>query len=273
MTYNDLTRQIEREVRLSGTEAHTLIQDFLKEACIQLPRLHRWKKLQETVTLTLNSEDSYDLELLFNPSWDITAVSIANLTFTVTGNVAPILAAGDILAVTGSTGNDANYVVVSATYSAGSTVITVATAPAVATVDGAIGFLTPYEPFLEEEAILSSTGEYQKYGYKEYYTLSSKTNTYAMRGTKLYIEGEAELELMYISVGYELANDDDEPKPLKYYWDILKRMAIKELRYNMNDIETIPLAERALIERVEYAKRNENEVDKRGMLTTVARQK
>jgi hypothetical protein len=273
MNYAELTRQIEREVRISGTEARQLIQDFLKEACMQLPRLHRWHKLQETVTLTLNSEDSYDMELLFQASWDITAVSIANLTFTVTGNVAPIVAAGDVLAVTGSTGNDENYVVASAAYSAGSTVIKLTTAPAVATVDGTIGHLTPYQPFLDEEAILSADGEYQKYGYKEYYALTSKTNTYSIRGTKLYLEGDAEIELLYTSIGYELTDDTDEPKPLKYYWDILKRMDIKDLRYNMGDIEAIPMAERSLMERVEYAKRHENEVDKRGMLTTVARQK
>lgn len=68
----------------------------------------------------------------------ITAVSIANKTFTIGGDQTALIGAGSKITVSGSTGNDGDYNVVSSTLTGGDTVITVVETIADATADGDI---------------------------------------------------------------------------------------------------------------------------------------
>ncbi len=87
-------------------------------------------------------------------SYTITAVSIANHTFTVAGNQTAAFPVGMVFAVAGSTGNDGSYTVQSVTFGI-ATVITVIEAVLSSTVDGSIKVATATNPVEIPRALIT----------------------------------------------------------------------------------------------------------------------
>jgi len=83
--------------------------------------------------------------------------------------------------------------------------------------------------FLGEIALISESGiEYLKYNLKNYNTLSSKTNAYAVYGDKLYVEGtDTILGFYYMSLGlFPLDNDTDTNSAITNYHDVIINLAV-----------------------------------------------
>ena len=128
MTFGNVILSVQKYLRVESTETRDLIKIAIKESIKDFVRIHEWKLIREAVELSLGDETSYDVSVMFAQSWSITAVNTTDKTFTVSGNITPVLAVDGSLVVAGSTGNNGTYTIVSSVYSSGSTVITVAEA-------------------------------------------------------------------------------------------------------------------------------------------------
>jgi len=125
-----------------------------------------------------------------------------------------------------------------------------------------------------EIALLTEGGmELKKYNYDTYLQLTNKTDTYALLGNILFVEGDGvTLKFIYKTMGnpYPLVNDDDENLVTKYYWDIIKKMAeIKMLDYlgdEMSAKETQNLQLKLI-----SLKETENRIRKQGKFKMVNR--
>ncbi|NLG44818.1 MAG: hypothetical protein GX547_16370 [Phycisphaerae bacterium] len=82
----------------------------------------------------------------------IAGVSTGAKTFSIAGDLSAVLTAGAVFRVSGSTGNDGYYTVVSATHADGTTTVTVVEAITDATVDGT---LHPYDLTLDNPALVA----------------------------------------------------------------------------------------------------------------------
>jgi hypothetical protein len=71
-------------------------------------------------------------------SWNVTAVSTGSKTFTIAGDQTAVLTSGVEIQITGSTGNDGYYTVVSSATSSGNTVVTVSETIPSSTADGSL---------------------------------------------------------------------------------------------------------------------------------------
>lgn len=81
---------------------------------------------------------NWDVQLTFPKAWAITAVSTGSKKFTVSGDQRRWMVVGGTVTVTGSTGNNADYVVASLTLVGGNTEIVVVATPASAVADGTL---------------------------------------------------------------------------------------------------------------------------------------
>lgn len=83
--------------------------------------------------------------------------------------------------------------------------------------------------FLGELALVSESGvEYLKYNLKDYNSLSSKTNAYAIYGDKLYVQGtDTTLGFYYMGLSlFPLDNDSDTNNVINNYYDIIINSAV-----------------------------------------------
>jgi hypothetical protein len=115
--------------------------------------------------------------------------------------------------------------------------------------------------------------QFEKVNYETYLALPSKTGYFAILGDMLYVTGDATTyTFMYVTTGSDFPMTDDahEVPATKYYWDIIKKMAIVNVLDFLGD-EAVANEQNKLTQKLEMLKRHENRIRKNAKLHQVGR--
>lgn len=118
--------------------------------------------------------------------------------------------------------------------------------------------------------------EYDKYNYKNYLELVTKTNKYAVLADTIYVTGDdTTLKLFFNSPGtnanYPVSVDSDEPNALKYYWDIIIKQTIVKFNEFIGDREEVESEMKLLGIKLQALRKHENRADHSGKYANVKR--
>jgi len=129
-------------------------------------------------------------------------------------------------------------------------------------------------PFYGEiDLIKENSYSYRKFNYETYIKSQSKIGSYSILGNTLYVEGEdTTLRFVYVTPGlpYPLVNDNDENLVTRYYWDIIKKMAVIKMLHYLGD-DVVVREEELLKEKLFSLKFQENRIEKKGKFKMVVR--
>lgn len=119
-----------------------------------------------------------------------------------------------------------------------------------------------------------SGAKYQKIDYETYLAYSNKTGFFAVFGDVLYVTGDNDtVTLMYVTAGtnFPMTDDDHEVPATKYYWDIIKKMAVISFLDYIGDAEMVVKEEANLSRKIDKLRRSENRIKNNGKLHHVRR--
>ena len=258
-TYLEFVQKVESLTRMSGNDdVRDRVKILTNDAIIQFCRYSEWRLLYKTFEFTTGK------------TFDVAAADHStNNSFSVAGNYIFKFKTGDTITISGSTSNDGDYTVASTpTYGGTNTEIVVTESLTDSTADGTLissheDYAFPSD-FSSEIKLFDSSGNIvDKRSYSEYKYYS--TYVWAPFGNRFYVSGsDSDYELLYITKGSTLSDNDDTSVVIDYYEDILKRWTAYLFWVWYGADETAAKEEMMLKTELQLLKNNENRMAKNG---------